>query len=97
MVFSRKERLALQHLGKNAARAPDVDLDIILLPCEHDLGGAIVPRRNVAGHLGVLDTRQTKVADLEVAVLVDQDVTWFEVPMDDPGRVNILEASLKQG
>lgn len=42
VVLAREQRLALQHLSKDAPRAPDVDLDIVLLPCEHDFGGAVV-------------------------------------------------------
>lgn len=44
MIFARKQRFALQHLGEYASRAPDVNLYIILLPCEHNLRCTIVPR-----------------------------------------------------
>lgn len=71
VVLAREQRLALEHLGEDAAGAPDVDLDIVLLPGEHDLGGAVVSGRDVAGHLGVLDAGEAEVADLEIAVLVD--------------------------
>jgi hypothetical protein len=83
MILPREQRLALQHLGKDAARAPDVNFDVVLLPCEHDLGRAVVSRGNVAGHLRVLDTCKAEVADLEVAVLVDEDVAGLEIAMDD--------------
>jgi hypothetical protein len=43
-VLPREEGLALEHLGENASRAPNVDRDIILLPREHDLGGPIISR-----------------------------------------------------
>lgn len=42
VVLAREQGLALQHLGKDASSTPDIDLDIVLLPCEHDLGGAVV-------------------------------------------------------
>ena len=64
-VFSREERLALKHLCKDAAGTPDIDGDVVLLPGEHDLGGAVIPGGDVAGHLGVLYARKTKVADLK--------------------------------
>jgi hypothetical protein len=64
------------------------------LPGEHDLGRAVVPSGHVASHLGVLDAGQAKVADLEVAVLVDQDVAGFQVTVDDAGGVDIFQAAL---
>lgn len=94
MILARKKRSTSQHLGEDAPRTPDIDLDVVLLPCQHDLGGTVVPRRDVAGHLGVLDTGEAKVADLEVAVFVDEDVARFEVAVDDAGGMDILEASL---
>ena len=94
VVLAGEQRLALEHLGKDAPGAPDVHLDVVLLPREHDLGGPVVPRRHVARHLRVLDARQPKVADLEVAVLVDQDVTRFEVAVDDAGGVDVFETAL---
>ena len=44
MVFAWEQRFPLQHFGEDAASAPDVDLDIILLPGKHDLWGTVVPR-----------------------------------------------------
>lgn len=94
VILSGKQRLTLQHLGKDAAGTPDVYLDVILLPGEHDLGRSVVSRGDVAGHLGILDTGQTEIADLEVAVLVDEDVAGLEIAVDDAGRVDILETPL---
>lgn len=94
VILAREQRSTSQHLGEDAPRTPDIDLDVVLLPCQHDLGGTVVARRDVAGHLGVLDTGEAKVADLEVAVFVDEDVAWFEVSVDDAGGMYILEASL---
>ena len=65
-VFAREKGLSLQHLREDTACRPDVDGNVVLLPGEHDLGSAVVAGRNVAGHLGVLYTREAKVANLEV-------------------------------
>ncbi len=94
MVLAGEQRLPLEHLGEDATGAPDVDLDVVLLPGEHDLGGAVVAGRDVARHLRVLDARQAEVADLQVAVLVDQDVAGFQVAMHDARRVHVFQASL---
>ena len=39
---------------------------VIVLPDEHDLGGAVVASGNVAGHLHIRDARKTKVANLGI-------------------------------
>lgn len=91
MILAREQGLAVQHLGKDTAGTPDVDLDVILLPSKHDLRGAVVARRHVAGHLRVLNARQAEVTDLQVAVLVHENITRLQVPVDDAGRVDILE------
>lgn len=43
-VLAREERLAFEHFGENAPRAPDVDCDIVLLPCEHNFRRSVVSR-----------------------------------------------------
>lgn len=91
MVLSGEEWLALKHLREDAASAPDINLDIVLLPCEHDLRGAVVSSRDITGHLGILNTCQTEVADLQVAVLVNQNITRFQVAVDDACGVNVFK------
>jgi hypothetical protein len=63
-ILSRKEGLAFKHLGENASRAPNVDGNIVFLPREHDLGGPIITRGHVAGHLRILYSGKTKVTYL---------------------------------
>jgi hypothetical protein len=41
-----------------------------------------------------LDTGQTEVADLEIAVLVDEDITRLEIAMDDTCGVDIFKTPL---
>lgn len=92
-ILAWEERLSFQHFSENASRAPDVDGDVVLLPCQHDLGGTVVSRRNVSRHLGVLNTSQSKVANLQVAVLVHQDVGGFQIAMDDTCRVDVFQTT----
>lgn len=96
VVLAGEERLALKHLGEDAASAPDVHLHIVLLPGEHNLRRSVVSGRNVAGHLRVLDTRKTEVANLQIAVLVDEDVGGFEVTVDDAGGVDVFQTTLEK-
>ena len=41
----------------------------------------------------VLNAGKTEVANLQVAVLVDEDVGWLEIAMDDTGGVDILQST----
>jgi hypothetical protein len=41
-----------------------------------------------------LDASKTKVADLEIAILVDENVTGLQVTVNDPGGVDVFETSL---
>lgn len=95
MVLAREQRLALEHLGEDASCTPDINLHVVLLPGEHDLGGTIVSRRNVSSHLRILDSGQPEITNLEVAVLVDENVTGFEITVDDTGRVDVFQSSLQ--
>jgi hypothetical protein len=90
VVLSGEQRLSLEHFREDAARAPDVHLDIVLLPREHDLRCSVVPCGDIAGHLGVLYTGESEIANLEIAVLVDEDVTGLQITMDDTGRVHVF-------
>ena len=94
MVLAGEQWLALEHLCKNTAGTPDVHLYIIFLPREHDLRRSVVSGGDVASHLGILYTGKTEVADLEIAVLVDEDVAGLEVPVDDTRRVDVFQTTL---
>lgn len=96
MVLSWEKRLARQHLREYTASTPYVNLHIILLPCQHDLGGTVVSRRDVSCHLGILNSREAEVADLKVAVLVDENIARFKVTVDDTGGMYIFQATLKR-
>lgn len=95
MVLAGEQRLPLEHLGKDASRTPDIHLNIVLLPGKHDFRCAVVARRDVARHLRILDAREAKVADFEVAVFVDEDVGGLEVAVDDARRVDIFQTALE--
>ena len=94
VILSREQRLALQHLCEDAPRTPDIDFHVVLLPCEHDLRRSIVSRRDVSGHLRILDACETEIADLQVAVLINENVAGFEIPVDDACRVDVFQTTL---
>lgn len=66
---------------------------IVLLPSQHNLRRAVVPRRDIPRHLRVLNPCQSKVADLQIAVLVDKDVRRLEIAVHYAGRVDVLETA----
>lgn len=90
MVLSRKQRSAFQHFCEYATRAPHVNLDIVLLPSQHNLRGAVVPCRNITRHLRVLDAGKPEIAYLKIAILVDKDVAGFEVSVDNACGMDIF-------
>jgi hypothetical protein len=94
VVLSGEQRLSLQHFCEDAACAPNVYLDVVLLPREHDLRCSVVPCGDVAGHLGVLYTGESEIANLEIAVLVDENVTRLQITMDDTRRVHVFKTAL---
>ena len=71
---------------EDAADGPHVDLGVVVLLQENELGRAVPARDDVfSHHIGVLlhATRETEVADGEVAVAVDQDVGRLQVTMQN--------------
>ena len=79
-VLSGKERLALEHLSENAPGAPNVNRNIVLLPCEHGFGGPIIPRRHVASHLRFLYSGETKITDLGCGAVGQRRAERWRVP-----------------
>lgn len=94
MILPGEQRFPFQHLRENTASAPDVHLHVILLPRKHDLGRPVIPRRNIASHLRVLDTSQAKVTDFEIAILIDQDVAWLEVAVYYTSGMDVFQPAL---
>lgn len=94
VVLAGEQRLALKHLGKDTSNTPNINFNIVLLPSEHDLGSSVISCRDVTGHLGVLNTGQTKVANLQIAVLVDQNVAGLQVTVNNAGRVDVFQSAL---
>jgi hypothetical protein len=43
--------------------------------------------------LGILNTRQTEIADLEIAVFVDKNVARFKITMHYAGGMHIFETA----
>ena len=94
VIFSGEKWFTLQHLCENTSRTPDIDLNVILLPCKHDLWCSVISRRDVSGHLRILDTGKTEIADFEIAILIDENIAGLEITMNNTCRVDIFETTL---
>ena len=95
VVLAGEQRLAAQQLREDAAHGPHVDGEGVLVAGEQQLGRAVPPRDDVLGHEALLGAgaREAKVADLEVAARVEQQVGRLEVAVQHVGRVDVLEAA----
>lgn len=94
MVLSGEEGFAVKHLSKDTSCAPDIHLNVVFLPCQHDFWGTVVSRGYVASHLGVLNSGETEVANLQIEVFVHEDVAWFQISVDHASRVNVFQSTL---
>ena len=87
-------RLSAQELGEDAADGPDVDARAVRLVLDEQLGRAVPARHHVLSEGRLLDAllggvdaaREPKVANLEVAVLVDEEVAGLEVAVEHLDR-----------
>lgn len=95
VILSWEQRFAFQHLCEYTSRTPNINFHVILLPCKHDLWSSVVSCRDISCHLRILNTSETEIADLKIAVLVDEDVAGLEITMNDACRVNIFQSTLK--
>ena len=94
MVLPGKQGLSREHLGENAPGTPEVYLHAVSLPCQHDFRCSIIACRHIAGHLMFLHSCEPKIAYLQVAILVNQNIARLEVPMDNAGGVDVLQTTL---
>jgi hypothetical protein len=94
MALPRKKRFPSQHFSKDAPCTSNVNLFVIALPRKDDLRGPVTAGWNVARHVGFLNSRQPKIANLDVAIFIDQNVPWRKVTVNHTSRMNILQAAL---
>jgi len=70
----------------------------VTLEGQHDFRGTIPSRRDVLGHIPrvlftiiTVSPRQSKITDFKFAVGVYQEISWFQVAMEDVCRVNVFQ------
>ena len=78
VVLAREDGLPSKELGENAAARPQIDRHRVVILAQHDLRGAVPARHDVLRQVlrrAVVDaTREAKVADLQVAVAVQEKI-----------------------
>jgi hypothetical protein len=72
---------------------------------QHYLGRSVPPRRYIFCHkalipcsfrsaaAGRVSPRETKIADFEFAICIEEKISGFHVPMQDIGGVDVLQAA----
>jgi len=95
LALALQRRLAQQHLAKDATNRPHIDRCAVELGAKEQLGRAIPQRhddRRVIAERVAVRPSETKVGNLQDALVVHQNVGRFEVAVDDPVLMEILHA-----
>ena len=95
-----EQRFAPNELSQYAAHTPNVNSCSVLSPRQDHLWRSVPPCRNIVGkggrwrHEGVnVGPCQSKVTNFQIAVAVDKQIPWLQVPMQNSTRMDIFESS----
>ena len=90
-----EERLAGGHLGEDAANGPHVDTSRVLTTTEQNFGRAVPESDDLVSVSAERNTEcagQTKIGQLQVAFLVDEQVLRLQVTVQDTVGVAVARA-----
>ena len=94
---AREQGLAQQQLPHYAANAPDISAFFVGLRPQENLGGSVPAGGDFLSEHNVLlraisgkTPGQAEIANLQMAIGIDEYVAGLEVPVDDLSRVQIL-------
>lgn len=95
VIVTREDGVAHEELSEDATSGPDIDLVVVGLTRAHDFRGTVPASYDVLGEVLLLleTTSKTEIADLEVAVGVEEKVGRFEVTVDDVSGVDVLQTT----
>ena len=97
VVLAGEDGLPPEELGKDASAAPEVHRHRVVVFREHNLGCAVPARDDVLGEVlrrAVVDAAgEAKVAHLEVAVRVEEQVGGLQVAVQHLGAVDVLHSA----
>lgn len=92
---TREERLAGSHLGEDAANGPHVDTSGVLATTEQNFGRAVPESDDLVGVSAERNTEgasQTEICQLQVAFLVDEQVLWLQVTVENAVGMAVARA-----
>lgn len=95
LISAGEERESSEELDHDAAHAPHVDGLGVGEDAEHDLGGSIEPALDVGVHdlLVQRPTPEVCYHDPALVLLLQQDVLWLQVTVDDAQSLHVLESA----
>ena len=93
LLLAWEERVQSQEFEEDAADGPDVNLFIVVSTLEQQLRSSVVARDDVWGvDLVLEELGGSEIADLDHALLVDQNVLWLQISVRDALLVNEVHA-----
>ena len=95
LISAGEEREAGEELDHDAAHAPHVDGLGVGEDAEHDLGGSVEPALDVGVHdlLVQRPAAEVRYHDPALVLLLQQDVLWLQVAVDDAQCLHVLEST----
>lgn len=100
VVAALEEGARAQQLGQDTADRPDVNGLCVALEAEHDFGRAVPAGGDVFGHVASVllrvdgkATGEAEIANLELAVGIDEQVTGLQVAVQDVGGVDVFQTT----
>eukprot|EP00201_Polytomella_parva_P024627 CAMPEP_0175045920 /NCGR_PEP_ID=MMETSP0052_2-20121109/4731_1 /TAXON_ID=51329 ORGANISM="Polytomella parva, Strain SAG 63-3" /NCGR_SAMPLE_ID=MMETSP0052_2 /ASSEMBLY_ACC=CAM_ASM_000194 /LENGTH=115 /DNA_ID=CAMNT_0016309585 /DNA_START=565 /DNA_END=912 /DNA_ORIENTATION=+ len=99
-IAAGKEGLPQKNLGEDAPDRPNIDgRGVLGVEGPAELGGSVpsgghvIGPENGGGQIDHCGTRQAKIADLQLAIRVGQNVLGLQVAVEHLGGVNIFQAA----
>lgn len=96
IIVSWEQWRSAKELCEDAAYGPNIQGVGVMGGVQDDLGSSVPSGNHVFCERGgcfFVASSQTKIANFQVAVFVQQQITWLQISMNDIGGVNVKAAS----
>ena len=108
LTVTHEKRPLLQHLGKDATRAPDVDAERVVLRTKQDLGASVPEGDDLVSVCLDRESEgsgQAEIGELDcLAVAANEQVLWLQVSVENAVRMqenerlqNLIQEALALG
>ena len=98
LAITTEERFLFSKLGKNASNSPDIHSQAVLLLSEQYLRSTIPKSFNLVSKCFDGKTEgscESKVCDFEGSCPVNEEILWFEISVNDPASMAVVDAVAK--